>query len=66
MYWIDYRIPDGKQRRESVAAMVGLSVNNLEDAKSHCRKRGMAMRRTVSPGFGRAVYVTEPASVHRI
>jgi hypothetical protein len=38
-YWIDYRMPGGKQRRESVAAMKGLSGNSIEDAKTALSKR---------------------------
>ncbi len=38
-YWIDYRMPGGKQRRESVAAMKGLSGNSIEDARTALSKR---------------------------
>ena len=38
-YWITYRLPGGKQRRESVAAMEGLSGNSIEDARTALSKR---------------------------
>ena len=32
-YWISYRLPDGRQRRESVGALEGLDPNSITDAK---------------------------------
>ena len=38
-YWISYRLPDGKQRRESVDAMEGLNGYSIEDARDAISKR---------------------------
>ena len=38
-YWIVYRMPDGKQRRDSVGAFEGLSGNSIQDAKTALAKR---------------------------
>lgn len=43
-YWIDYRLPGGKQRRESVAAMEGLKGNSIEDARTALAKRKVQKR----------------------
>ena len=43
-YWIDYRMPDGKQRRESIDAMQGLRGNSIEDAKTALSKRSIQRR----------------------
>ena len=32
-YWISYRMPDGKQRRESVGGFEGLDPYSIKDAK---------------------------------
>ena len=40
-YWIAYRLPGGKQRRESVAAMEGLSGNSIDDARTALSKRSV-------------------------
>jgi integrase len=40
-YWITYRLPGGKQRRESVAAMEGLSGNSIDDARTALSKRSI-------------------------
>lgn len=44
MYWITYRMPDGKQRRESVAAMEGLKGNSIDDARDALAKRSVQKR----------------------
>lgn len=38
-YWISYRIPNGKQRRESVDAFEGLDGYSINDAKEAVAKR---------------------------
>ena len=38
-YWISYRMPDGKQRRESVGAFEGLSAYSKTDAEIAMSKR---------------------------
>ena len=38
-YWISYRMPDGKQRRESVGALEGLNPFSITDAKEALAKR---------------------------
>ena len=38
-YWISYRMPDVKQRRESVGAMEGLNGSSIEDEKVAMSKR---------------------------
>jgi integrase len=38
-YWISYRMPDGKQRRESVAAMEDLDPYSITDARTAESKR---------------------------
>ena len=38
-YWISYRLPDGKQRRESVEAMEDLNGYSIEDARTAMAKR---------------------------
>ena len=38
-YWITYRMPDGKQRRESVATFEGLSQYSVKDARGALSKR---------------------------
>ena len=38
-YWISYRMPDGKQRRESVGALEGLKPFSITDAKDALAKR---------------------------
>ncbi len=43
-YWISYRMPDGKQRRESVGAMEGLNGFSIEHAKDALSKRKVQKR----------------------
>ena len=43
-YWISYRMPDGKQRRESVDAMEGLNGFSIEHAKDALSKRQVQKR----------------------
>ena len=38
-FWINYRLPDGKQRKESVNGMEGLDGYSLPDAKTALSKR---------------------------
>jgi integrase len=38
-YWITYRMPDGKQRRESVGAFEGLDAYSISDAREAEAKR---------------------------
>jgi integrase len=38
-YWISYRMPDGKQRRESVASFEGLNPYSIKDANDALSKR---------------------------
>ena len=38
-YWIDYPLPDGKQRRESVGAFEDLNAYSITDAKTALAKR---------------------------
>ena len=38
-YWISYRMPDGKQRREAVATFEGLNPYSIKDAKDALSKR---------------------------
>ena len=38
-YWINYRMPDGKQRRESVAIFEGLNPYSIKDARDALSKR---------------------------
>jgi integrase len=38
-YWISYRLPNGKQRRESVGAFEGLSAYSIKDAEDALSKR---------------------------
>jgi len=38
-YWIDYQLPNGKARRESVDAFEGLNGYSLDDARSAMSKR---------------------------
>lgn len=38
-YWISYRMPDGKQRRESVGALEDLNPYSISDAKEALSKR---------------------------
>jgi len=38
-YWISYRLPDGRQRRESVGALEGLDPHSITDAKEALAKR---------------------------
>jgi len=38
-YWIDYRMPDGEQRRESVGAFEGLDPYSITDARDAESKR---------------------------
>jgi integrase len=38
-YWINYRMPDGKQRRESVASFEGLNPYSIKDANDALSKR---------------------------
>lgn len=38
-YWITFRMPDGKQRRESVGAFEGLDAHSISDAKEAEAKR---------------------------
>jgi integrase len=40
-YWISYRMPDGKQRRESVATFEGLNPYSIKDARDALSKRGV-------------------------
>jgi integrase len=43
-YWIGYRMPDGKQRRESVGALEGLDPYSITDAKDALSKRQVQKR----------------------
>jgi integrase len=43
-YWISYRMPDGKQRRESVASFENLSPYSIEDARAAESKRKVQRR----------------------
>ncbi|MGB5748884.1 MAG: hypothetical protein WBM69_18020, partial [Desulfobacterales bacterium] len=43
-YWISYRMPDGKQRRESVGALEGLNPYSITDAKEALSKRQVQKR----------------------
>jgi integrase len=43
-YWISYRMPDGKQRRESVGALEGLDPYSITDAKDALAKRQVQKR----------------------
>jgi len=43
-YWISYRMPDGKQKRESVGAFEGLDPYSITDAKDALRKRQVQKR----------------------
>ena len=38
-YWISYRMPDGKQRREAVASFEGLNPYSIKDANDALSKR---------------------------
>jgi len=38
-YWISYRMPDGKQRRESVGAFEGLNSHSITDARDADSKK---------------------------
>ena len=38
-YWISYRMPDGKQRREAIGALEGLNPFSITDAKEALAKR---------------------------
>ena len=40
-YWISYRMPDGKQRRESVGAFEGLDPCSITDARDAESKRSI-------------------------
>ena len=43
-YWISYRMPDGKQRRESLGAFEGLNAYSKTDAKIAMSKREVQKR----------------------
>jgi hypothetical protein len=43
-YWIDYPLPGGKVRRESVASFEGLDAYSIEDAKDALAKRKVQRR----------------------
>ncbi len=43
-YWIDYPLPDGKMRRESVGSFEGLDAYSIEDAKAALAKRTVQKR----------------------
>lgn len=43
-YWISYRMPDGKQRRESVGAFEGLNAYSKTDAEIAMSKREVQKR----------------------
>ncbi len=43
-YWISYRLPGGKQKRESVAAFEGLNGYSIEDARDAWSKRSVQKR----------------------
>ena len=43
-YWISYRLPDGKQRRESVDAMEGMNGYSIENARDALAKRQVQKR----------------------
>lgn len=43
-YWISYRMPDGRQRRESVGALEGLDPYSITDAKEALAKRQVQKR----------------------
>ena len=43
-YWINYYLPDGKQRRESVGAFEGLDAYSITDAKEALSKRTVQKR----------------------
>ena len=38
-YWISYRMPDGKQRRESVSTFENLNPHSIKDARDALSKR---------------------------
>jgi len=40
-YWINYRMPDGKQRRESLSAFEDLNPFSIQDAKDALSKRAV-------------------------
>ena len=43
-YWIDYPLPDGKIRRESVGSFEGLNAYSIKDAKTALSKRTVQKR----------------------
>ena len=43
-YWIAYRMPDGKQRRESVATFKNLNPYSIKDARDALSKREVQKR----------------------
>ena len=43
-YWIDYPLPDGKQRRESVGAFEDLNAYSITDARTALSKRTVQKR----------------------
>ena len=43
-YWINYRLPGGKQRRESVSAFKDLNGYSIEDARIALSKRQIQKR----------------------
>ncbi len=43
-YWISYRLPNGQQRRESVASFEGLNPHSIEDARDAESKRKVQRR----------------------
>jgi integrase len=43
-YWISYRMPDGRQRRESVSAFKNLNGYSIEDARIALSKRQLQKR----------------------
>ncbi len=44
MYWIDYRMPNGKQRRESLAQIEGCDPYSIKDARDAYSKRTVQKR----------------------
>ena len=47
-YWIQYRLPDGKQKKESLASFKDLNPYSIEDAR-----KAMSKRVQVQPDEGR-------------
>ena len=43
-YWIDYRLPNGKQKKESLTKFTDLNPTSIEDAKAALEKRNVQKR----------------------